>query len=346
MKDIDFGKIVSRSWELTWKYKWLWVMGLVLAVFGGSSFGSGSSDNSGSTGNLNTNLASPAPKQTSLNVQNLQGTASRVLGAATDVVKSWFTSIPAGDWVLLGFLVLILIIVGVAITLVLTSWAKGSLIAGFEDADAGAEVTLRSASKKGTTKIKDLIIFELLSFLIVIGTLICLALLVGIGFLIKITVPALGTIWMVLFGILGGLAFVITIFFFAMLTIYAERLIVLKNYSPWDAWKKGLSLSKGNFLPTLVMGLINSVIGCVSSCLGIIALLIVFAAPGYLLIYPMFKGSFHFPGAGTVIGLIILVLLFVSINSLLRAVYVVFDYGNWNLFFKQILSKTENEQQQ
>ena len=87
------------------------------------------------------------------------------------------------------------------------------------------------------------------------------------------------------------------------------------------------------------MGLINSVIGCTSGCVGLLLLGLVFGIPGYFLIAPSFDNGFHFPGIGQIIGIAILFLIFVSINSLIKAVFIVFNYGNWNLLFKEIFNE-------
>ena len=41
MSSIEYDKIISRSWQITKKNKWLWVVGIVIAAFGGGSGGSG-----------------------------------------------------------------------------------------------------------------------------------------------------------------------------------------------------------------------------------------------------------------------------------------------------------------
>lgn len=337
MQNIDYAKIIKRSWELTWKNKWLWVMGLVLAVFSGGSGGAGGTNSS----SVNSPGASPSPSPTS--IQNIQHQTSLVLGEATNILKNWFADISVQNWVLLGILVLIFVIFATVVAWILTSWAKGALIAGLNSADMDEAVDLKSVSPKGITKIRDLIIFRLISLGLTIAIIVGIVTIFSIGFLIKLVVPMLGNIWVILFGIVGVLAFIVVMILFVMLSIYAERLIILKNFSPWDAWKKGLSLGRGNFIPTFVMGLINSVIGCVSGCAGIVLLLLVFGIPGIILITPIFKDGFNFPGVGQILGIVILISLFLSTNLLIRAVFVVFNYGNWNLLFKEIYKEGKNE---
>lgn len=207
----------------------------------------------------------------------------------------------------------------------------------------GHGVNLKSVSPKGILKIKDLIIFKLISIGMMLSLVLGLLLIFDLGFLVKLAIPVLGIIWLVLFGVVGGLTFIIALALFTMLSVYAERLIILKNFSPWVAWKKGFSLGKGNFITTSVMGIINSAIGCTSGCLGLIILLLIFGIPGYMLIAPIFNGGFHFPGVGQGVGIVILLLLFISINTLIRAIFIVFNYGNWNLLFKEIYKEDNRE---
>lgn len=333
MQNIDYGKIIKRSWEITWKNKWLWVTGMVLAAFG-SSGSSGGGGSSGSTSSQSIPSSSPLPSPV-----EIKDKTSYVLGAATDYIKNWFSNVPVQNWILLGLLILFLVIVGVCIVWVLTHWAKGALIQGFEDADNDKLVTLKSISPYGISNVKKLIIFSLISVGMSIFVLVSLTLFVGLGYLAFTLFKPVGTILLILFGILAFLVFIASMAIFTMVTIYAERLIVLKGFAPWQAWKKGFSLSKGNFMSTLLMGIINSIIGATTGCLGVIVLLIVFAIPGFLLIYPIFKDGFKIPSLMQIFGILIFILLFFSINTMLRAVFIVFNYGNWNIFFKEIINK-------
>lgn len=330
MSSVDYGKIIKRSWHLTWKNKWLWVAGLVLATLGGGSSGS-------SGGGSSSNIDQSVPKE------DLQNKATDVLGIATDYFQDWFSKISIGDWAFLILLIIATAVLGVIVVLVLKSWAKGALIKGIEDADEEKSVTLKSISPYGITNVKNLIIYSLISTGIFIALMV--SLIVVFVFIVALLslLQESGSVLIVLFMVLAVIALIISVVLLIMVSVYAERLIVLKNYSPWEAWKKGLSLSRGNFFPTLVMGIINSVIGLAVGCLGSLALLVVFAVPGVALVYPMFKNGFTMPSIPQVIGIIIMVVLFFAIITGFKAIYVVFNYGNWNLFFKEVMSKKEDK---
>ncbi len=332
MKNIDYSKIISRSWYVTWKNKWLWVLGLVLAMFGaGGGGGGGGGSSSGSSTNFSDSPSgSPLPN-------DLKEKTSYVLGTATNYLQDWFLNVPVQNWIVLGLIVLLLAIFATVVVWVVTNWAKGALIMGFEDANNDKQVTLKSVSPYGLKNVKKLIIFGLLSTSISLSVIFCIALVIGISYLIYLVFQTLGIVLLVLMGVLGVLLFIFMVMIFTMVSIYAERLIVIKNMEPWNAWKQAFKLSKGNFFPTLVMGIINTVIGTTVGCLGIVVLLIVFSIPGFILIYPIFKNGFVIPTVPQIIMIIIFFMLFFSINLMIKSIFVVFNYGNWNLFFKQII---------
>jgi hypothetical protein len=337
MKDVDYSKIIQRSWEITKKNKWLWVTGMVIAVFGGGS-GSGGGGGGSSSG---TSTSVPSDSSSPMPIEDIKDKTSYVLGIATDSLQNWFSNFPTINWFILGLIVFFVIIFGTVVIWILTSWAKGALIQGLEDADNEKEVTLKSISPYGISNIKKLMIFGLISFGMSLILFLGVSIFVGIGYLIYSFAGSSSTILLVLLGILLAFIFIILIAIFTMISVYAERLMVLKGLVPWEAWKKGFSLSKGNFFPTFIMGIINSIIGFSVGCLGMIALLILFAIPGFLIIYPIFKDGFKFPSQSQIFAIIVLFFLFTSINIAIKAVFTVFNYGNWNLFFKQIINKEE-----
>jgi hypothetical protein len=292
---VNYENILRRSWALTIKNKWLWVYGLVIAALSGggsgfNGFGSGSSSEK--------------------KLPNLD----------TSFLNGWLAQVPVTTWVLLGLGLVFLILVGAVVAWVARVWAKGALIGGLKDADDEKEITLANTAPHGFKNIKNLMIYGLISGGISMGIFIILS--------IPLVLTALSSNW-VLFALLvflGVMVLVIIFVLLAMVNIYAERLIVLGKISPWIAWKKGLALSRGNFLPTMLMGLINTALGCAIGCLTVI-LLAVFVIPAIIFALLLPVGA---------IGLILLIILFLSASLAIRMVLTVFTYSNWNLFFKEV----------
>lgn len=330
MAQIDFGSIIRRSRELTIKHKWLWIYGLALAAFGGN----GSGLNFSSTSDLFNKL----PQNSSPDLPTgLPEKTEAVLGTATTVFKQWFFSVPLSTWIILILSLIVLVLLGLLVAWIIRTWAKAALIAGLADADSGKPVTLASTSPSGLASIKHLILYGLIVSSIIWGFLLIFSL---IGFTGYLALPTQARfVWVLLTLTIGPLIFLILIILSGFATIYAERLIVLHHYSPWAAWKKGLSLSRGNFLPTLVMGLVDRIVAFSVGCLGTLAALIVFGIPFFLLLFPSFKNGFHMPSIPVLVLLGLLLVLFVHLNLLLTAAITVFNFSNWNLFVKEILGQ-------
>lgn len=333
---MDYSKIIKRSWYLTWKNKWLWVCGLVLSAFSGSMYrggGSGSGSSSPST--------SPTPN---FDPSDIKEKTSYVLGAATNNLSDWLASVPVSNWVLIGTLVLLLIILGIVCSLVLRSWAKGALILGFEDAEKEIEVSLKTISSYGLANIKSLILYGIISGVMSFLITVALILVFGLVYFITTLLGNLGTVLLIILGIFAFIFLIYLLLIFAMVNVYAERLITIHSFSPWEAWKKGIVLSRHNFVNTLIMGSVNVFIGFITALLGLIVTVIVLGLPAYYIIYPIFKDGFSMPGFTQIVAIVVLVLIFSISTMVFNAVFEVFKYGNWNLFFSQAFKiKEENE---
>ncbi len=335
MAQVDYGRIISRSWNLTWKNKWLWVYGLVLVGFfaglSGSNFNSGSGK-SKTIYNLPKNIQQDLPRKTSM-----------VLGDATNAVRAWFSSIPMSAWRQLMISGALAIVVFVIIRWIIVAWAKGALIHGLSEADKEKPISLTNSSPTGRANTRHLIILGLISLGISLGISVAVALLVLAGSLVFSFIPILRAIWLAISIALGILGLILFALLMSMASIYAERLIVLRQFPPLKAWEKGFALSRKQFFPTIVMGLINTGIGCAVGCLSVLAVMAITAVFGIILLVPIFIHGSNSPSLGIIIGSVLLSLLIGTLDLVIRTVLTVFNFGTWNLFFQTIISEEENE---
>jgi hypothetical protein len=114
--NFNFGEVLNRAWRITWKYKILWIFGILASCSRGGGGGSGGGGNGGSNGNGN------SPFDTS-------------------GMERFFSQV--GDYLVSHWWVIVLIILGV-ILLVLLSIFLGTigrigLIRGTLQAEEGAE---------------------------------------------------------------------------------------------------------------------------------------------------------------------------------------------------------------
>jgi len=335
--EIKYKEIIKRSWDLTLKNKWLWVYGITLSIFSGrSGSGGGGSNGGGSSSKLPDKLPEDFPLKLPEKGSDVLGVASGVL----DQAEGWFVSISILTWVLIGLGFLMAVIFFVLMAWVARSWAKSGLIYGMYWANKDKKVTLANTSPYALGKVKQMILLALMSFLMFILAFSLVAVLIGVSILLAEFVHAIFYLLLVLVMLL----MIFLILVLAMLGIYAERLVVLKNYSPWEAWKKALKLSKKYLFPTIRMGCFNQLIGCGFGCVGMILLGALLAAPGAAIFLPMFKTGFS---VGKVLGGVasmgVFLLLFIWGSYLLNAVLAVFKVGTWNLFFEKIIMHEEKK---
>jgi len=131
---MDFGEVLTRTWQITWRYKGLWVLGLLA----GCGTGGGGGGGGGSP---------PSP-----------GAGPQSYGQIEQVIGQ----IPVWVWVLVAVSALILVLVFFVLGVIGT----GGLIAGFRQADEGQDTSLGQAFRLGTKYFWRLLGFRLLLLLL------------------------------------------------------------------------------------------------------------------------------------------------------------------------------------
>jgi hypothetical protein len=324
----DFTEIVKRTYYLIKKNKWLFVYGLVLAtVASGGSYS-------------NLRIPSDSLKDWEKVPEEIPQEATKVLGVFTSTFTEWLGSVTWQSWFILVLSIISVLLVSVVIRIVMTGWAKGALIAGFDKAYKDQSVDLRNTTKSGFASAKSLIIFSVLAGLIGVGIVMGLVLLWLIVFLVLGNWETLRIIWAIAGGIAGAFTLIYSIILLTMINVYAERLIVLHGFQPMTAWKKALSLSRNNFLMTFLMGLINSILGSAIGCVSVLIMLVIFGIPAFIVVLPSITAQ-KLPSIPAIIFLVFLFIIFAYLNFLVQAVIVLFKYGNWGQIFEIAYVKVE-----
>lgn len=322
---MKYGEIVNNSIEVVRKNKWLWIFGAIT----GSGAGLGNWQNLGGENKFNQVFDGIKTDKT---LQNGFPSAD-VLGVYTNIIKDWFWGVSPLIWFLIIAGILIFISAAIAVWMVFKAYAKASLIWGVESTLNGEIKDLEAISVKGRAKNKNLILFWLISFGIFLPSA---------SIWIVLTIFLAESILKYIF--LSVLVFLVMILGLMniMISIYGERLIVLKDYSPWLAWKKGLKLAYANFFVTLFMGIINFIIKSIATILATVGALIITGIPIIVFAYPYIKYKIWPSGPMLTIPFIFLV-FFVLIEILVGAIGAVFVDANWNQVFKEVLARDKNE---
>ncbi len=244
----NFGEVLTRAWQITWKYKVLWIFGILAGCTNGGGGGGGGGNTNFSTGpSENWNV----PPE----VQQFVAWMERFVQWAAD--NLWI-------FIIVGLVFLLLVV----ISIFLGTIGKIGLIKGSYQAEMGAEKLafgeLFSASMPYFWRVFGL------SFLIGLAVFLLFVPLILLGVL---------TAGLVLLCLLPLICLLIPVgFAVGIIVKQADRAIVLEDLSIWDGLKRGWDISRANVGPLLVMGLI---LFGISLVLGI-----VIALPIFIVVFP------------------------------------------------------------
>jgi|SRR3989344_6801527 len=251
--DWSIGELYEKSFKIVKENKILWFFGAALAGLG-SNFNSGG-DTSGDSSSLQ-ELFKQNPQESSNQV------FSQVLGEATsspfkDVLSHTLSQVSIPLLIILGISVVLTLILAIVIGLVYQSWLKSSLIISTDLASKNQKPTIKDSSFKAFPTIKSMIWLDIIPFLVFV-----------LATILAITVITLGfakgdTLIKIIFGILTLVfigAFMYNLIMLLLTQIWGSREVALNQKSGFSSFKRGWHLSKVKFWPTLLLGLVNTIL--------------------------------------------------------------------------------------
>ncbi len=310
---MDFGKVLGRAWEITWRWKMLWVLGFLAALGQGSG----------------------APQANySLSGENFERYGFR-LG---DSVEQFFIALTG----------LILVLICLALIVAIVLWvisviARGGLIAGVQQVEEEGSTSFRKAWSAGARKFWTLFGLGILAaipmILLIVFGLIILALGVFVGVGLMEAGEAAGFTAIILVSIIcGGFLFCglfILMVVLEQIRIYGERAAILEDLGWIDAFKRGWEVFKDNLGATIIFWLIFLALGIV--IFGI-SFGVVFA-----LAAPLFGLFFvNDPGWWLLGPICIGGLLGTVIFALIRSIITAFTSATWTLAFREMTIQDEH----
>jgi hypothetical protein len=219
---MDYGGILKRTWEITWRNKALWILGILASCNGGGRGGAGGGNFSG--GNFRG--------------QGL-GDAGQAFEQFADNETFWVV-VAIAAIVLLG-LSLLFLALGVI--------GQGGLIAAFHKADQGVTLSLAEAFRYGVERF-----WRMLGLQIIVGLVFLVLFLILLLPILAATVLTLGVALICLLPLLClliPLGLTVPIFL-----QFAQMAIVVEGRGIMDSIRRAWEVIRGNVGPVLVMGLI------------------------------------------------------------------------------------------
>ena len=301
---MDYGKILSRAWEITWRWKALWILGFLASL--GNGLGGGSNFYSSNGNDLNRWI----------NNTPIQGILPAILGILVAVAC-------------------LALLIGIALW-VISIIARGGLIAGVQQVEGEGSTGFLQAWRVGRSRFWTLFGIAILAsipviVLVVIGVVVLAVMFASSGFAFDSS-NAAGTIGIATSILCGGTfccGMIILAIVLDQIRVYAERAAILEGLGWLDAFKRGWQVLKGNLGPTIIFWLIFLVIGLLIGAIvvaGIAALVLPLVA--------MFTNTE--PGAWIVAPLCCGGLLAVIVGALISSVTQTFTSAMWTLAYREM----------
>jgi hypothetical protein len=325
---MNFGHIIKRAWQLVWRYRFLWWLG-ILALFTEGSLGSAPNFNFYSGGS---SLFNGNSNQTPSTIPNIDGSSlikdvPRVLGTQT---SNFFNN----DWGKLAIIIFIVILLLLILCLVIFYFsycAKAGLILSVNSLEEGKEnYNFKIAFHQGRRFFWRLFGMNLLMGLLVFLSIGVLSVPVIIVLVLNQSITSIVAV--ILYAIFVFLLLFIFLIYLSIVLKIAERALVLNNWGITKSLNFGQKIIKGQFGNTFLTWLIS-----VGLELGYgLALLIVLTCLGAILIILGIIIYFIAKWVGVAIycsifGLALLVLIFA-----LNGYFTAFISSYWTLAYRQI----------
>lgn len=303
--NFNFGEILTRAWKITWKYKVLWIFGILASCSQGGGGGGGGGNTGFQTGISDQNLP-PALRHFGYQMENF----------AEWALDNWWI------FIVIGLVFLLLIAVGIFLgTIGRIGLIKGSYKAEQEEPESLVFGELFSTSMPYFWRVFGLSFLIGLAFLLLLIPLVVFgALTAGIGFLCLLPLICL----------LIPVGWVVTV-----IIEQANRAIVLEDLGIVDALKRAWEIVRSNVGPLLIMSLILFGIGLVAG--------IIIALPIFIVVFPsvfaFFMGNGDSLSPLYVAG--ICVCLYIPVSLVAGGILQTFTQTSWTLTYMRLTRKKE-----
>lgn len=306
--------IFKRSLSLSWKHKWLWLLGFFAAFIGNGSVYEAllRSFNNFSEG------------------QSLFATIKEYSEIGVLGLASWsnLSSLWAKDasGIILPILALLLFLCVLALVISLGVISQAGLIRSMVELDKGksTKTSLKSSWQIGVERFWPVLEINVITKVVFFGILLLLAYIFSLF---------AGQNWIV-YGI-AMLIFVIIGIVIYFLTIYGTAFAVLRNKSAGHSLALAWHLFRRNAVLNLEMGLLLFGMNILVLLAAFVALFIILSP--LFLVYLMFM----FSGAGLGVGIMTVIMIVVSavVLVLVGSWWTVFQLGAWAILFEDLVMK-------
>ena len=297
---MDISAIFKRAWEITWKHKGLWVLGILANCSGGSSQGSS-------------------------NISRIPEYSTG--GGEFPEIERWFQSIPEETWIIIGISLVCGLLLLALVFWVLAAIGNGGLIAAFQLAETGETVTLASAFQQGISYFWKLLAIQLILGLV---SFIVLLPVIGGGVLLSVLTLGFGLLCLIpLICVLVPLGIAVSIY-----TLLAQIALIVEQLDIVAAFQRAWEVFRANLGQIIIMGLILGVGGFVVGFL----LAMPFILMALPLITGLVVGT-NTSGIAGLSVTVISMLLYLPVLLVAGGIMRTFITGSWTLTYRSLIAK-------
>ncbi len=293
---LDYGSILSRAWQVTWRHKVLWIFGILAGCSRGGSSGGGNNSNVQVNSQGGVDLP---PQLEQFRNMDFQQYLPWIIGIGCAIL-------------LVGLIVYVLGLIG-----------EAGLIHGAAAVDSTGSVSFGEAWAVGVSKIVPLF---LLTLLITVPILLVAAV---TGGLVVLSGGILALCLIPLICVLVPVAIAISIWQF-----FAQYYIVLEGVGVVDSLRKSWAFLRQNWAPVLVLGLITIVISFLVGL--IVALPMVLAVLPTLFILIGNAAQNTQPDLAAFLPSIVCGALYLPVLIVLGGILNTWSTSAWTLAFRQL----------
>jgi hypothetical protein len=300
---MDYGRVLTRAWEITWRWKILWILGFLAAL--GSGSGGGGTSSYTTSGN--------------------------------DWPYGWGYTyhepyIPPGLIAAIIGLACLAVIIAIAVWVV-SVIARGGLIAGVQQVEEQEHTSFGLAWRAGARRFWTLFGIGILAaipmiILVVAAIVVLVMMFVGSGFAFTSSdaAGATGIVTSILCSCGFCCGLIIVSIILQQIRIYAERAAIVEDLGWIEAFARGWNVLKANLGPTIVFWIIFFAIG-IAFFIAIGVVLAATAFPFIALVTNIDPGPWLF--APICCG----GLLAVIVAALISAIVQTFTSATWTLAY-------------
>lgn len=261
---MDYGKLLTRAWEIIWEHKFLILLGVLVAL----------------TSSTGSSLSSSSSWST-------RGTEGEFRGPPDWDQFPWFDQLPQRGraWAAGLPVILVMFAIGVGLFIAIPLWvlstlSRGALIAGVSTIDAGGtssfSTAFSAAWQKGWRLIGIAVIPAIPGLVLALIALVTAASMAGLGSLfdsdfVRAPLAGLG----ILFAVLACILIPITLVL-GLVQTFANRACMIEDRSVLESYQRGLAVLVDNLGSAIVLFLIQIAVGIVIGILLFVPGLLLF----------------------------------------------------------------------